>query len=160
MPKVDIESSWDRLGVELWPNYYFETPNYPWGWLQWGVSDARRSHSHSHSQASGPSRVFCKWVVLEHPTGASEVLLTCLAPLEPTFPEPPRTPSWNHLRTTPEPPQRHPRTTQTLPDPPRPSPTLTDPPRPSPEPPPNLPRTCPELPPNHPRTSPDPRPNS
>ena len=40
MPKVEIESSWDRLGVELWPNYCFETPNltlHPWGWLQWGV---------------------------------------------------------------------------------------------------------------------------
>ena len=27
MPKVDIESFWDRLGVELWPNYCFE-PQY------------------------------------------------------------------------------------------------------------------------------------
>ena len=25
MPKVEIESFWDRLGVELWPNYCFET---------------------------------------------------------------------------------------------------------------------------------------
>ena len=27
MPKVEIESFWDRLGVELWPNYCFETQN-------------------------------------------------------------------------------------------------------------------------------------
>ena len=28
MPKVEIESFWDRLGVELWPNYCFETQNF------------------------------------------------------------------------------------------------------------------------------------
>ena len=27
MPKVEIGSFWDRLGVELWPNYCSETPN-------------------------------------------------------------------------------------------------------------------------------------
>ena len=28
MPKVETESFWDRLGVELWPNYCFETQNF------------------------------------------------------------------------------------------------------------------------------------
>ena len=80
-----------------------------YAWLPWVASDTWRSHS--HSQASGVSGVFCKWVVLEQRTGASKKSTPFLTPLEPDFPEPPQTPFWNHpipllnlARTSPEPP--------------------------------------------------------
>ena len=69
MPKVEIESFLDRLGVELWPNYCFETQNCFFAsaegnLLQWGASD----HTLRKSTEGGDPHTAIKHNEGGHPT--------------------------------------------------------------------------------------------